>query len=83
MHMNSSDLEKLKKYLKEEMVKIKLKRIDTEKKVIVEALLKSSAISFIISLEFARKQRFKLKKTERLVYVRNVDGIFMSDIVHT
>jgi len=81
--MNSSDLEKLKKYLKEEMVKIKLKRIDTEKKVIVEALLKSSAISFIISLEFARKQRFKLKKTERLVYVRNVDGIFMSDIVHT
>jgi len=81
--MNSSDLEKFKKYLKEEIVKIKLKRIDTEKKVIVEALLKSSAISFIISLEFARKQRFKLKKTERLVYVRNVDGIFMSDIVHT
>jgi len=55
MHINSSDLEKLKKYLKKEMVKIKLKRIDTEKEVIVEALLKSSATSFIISLEFARK----------------------------
>jgi len=65
------------------MVKIKLKRIDTEEEVIVEALLKSSVTSFIMSLEFARKQRFKLKKTERLVYMRNVDGIFMSGIVHT
>ena len=50
MYMNSSDLEKLKEYLKEEMVKIKLKRIDTEEEVIVEALLKSSSTSFIISL---------------------------------
>ena len=48
--MNSSDLEKLKEHLKEEMVKIKLKRIDTEEEVIVEALLKSSSTSFIISL---------------------------------
>jgi len=59
MHMNSLDLEKLKEYLKEKMVKI------------------------IMSLEFARKQSFKLKKTKRLIYVRNVDGIFMSGIVHT
>ncbi len=50
MYMNSLDLEKLKEYLKEEMVKIKLKRIDTEEEVIVEALLKSSSTSFIISL---------------------------------
>ena len=81
--MNSLDLEKLKEYLKEEMVKIKLKRIDTKEEVIVEALLKSSSTSFIISLQFAKKQRFKLKKTERLVYVRNVDSIFTSGIVHT
>ena len=50
MYMNSLDLEKLKEYLKEEMVKIKLKRIDTKEEVIVEALLKSSSTSFIISL---------------------------------
>jgi len=29
-----------------------------------------------MSLEFAKKQGFKLKKIERLIYVRNVDGIF-------
>ena len=27
-----------------------------------------------MSLEFARKQGFKLKRLERLVYIRNVDG---------
>ena len=29
-----------------------------------------------MSLEFARKQEFKLKKIERLIYMRNVDGMF-------
>ena len=29
-----------------------------------------------MSLEFARKQEFKLKKIERLIYVRNIDGTF-------
>ena len=29
-----------------------------------------------MSSEFARKQGFKLKKIERLIYVRNVDGSF-------
>ena len=27
----------------------------------------------VISLEFARKQRFKLKKIERLIYMKNVN----------
>jgi len=27
-----------------------------------------------MSSEFARKQIFKLKKLERLIYIRNVDG---------
>jgi len=27
-----------------------------------------------MSLEFARKQGFKLKRLERLVHIRNVDG---------
>ena len=33
-------------------------------------------MELVISLEFARKQEFKLKKIRRLIYVRNVDGIF-------
>jgi len=30
----------------------------------------------VMSLEFSRKQRFKLKKIENPIYVRNVDEIF-------
>ena len=29
-----------------------------------------------MSLEFTRKQNFKLKKIERPIYVRNIDGTF-------
>ena len=38
-----------------------------------------------MSLEFARKQGFKLKKIERPIYVRNVDGSFNKErpIEHT
>ena len=42
----------------------------------VETLLGSRAIWLVMSLEFARKQRFKLKKIKNLIYVRNMDGIF-------
>jgi len=38
--------------------------------------LDSSATGLVISLEFVRKQRFKLKKIERPIYVRNVDSSF-------
>jgi len=44
--------------------------------VTVEALLNSGATGLVMSLEFVRKQRFKLKKIERPIYVRNVDGTF-------
>ena len=57
------------------MVKIGLERIDMQEGVIVEALLDSGATGLVMSLEFARKQGFKLKKTESEIYVRNVDGI--------
>jgi len=40
----------------------------------VEALLDSGATGLVMSSEFARKQEFKLKKLDRLMYVRNVDG---------
>ena len=58
------------------MVKIGLERIDTQEGVIVEALLDSGATGLVISSEFAKKQSFKLKKLERLINVRNVDGSF-------
>jgi len=41
----------------------------------VEALLDSRATGMVMSLEFTRKQGFKLKKLERPMNVRNVDGL--------
>jgi len=55
--------------LREVMVKIGLEKIDTQKGVMVEALLDSKVMGLVISLEFARKQEFKLKKIERLIYI--------------
>ena len=60
--------------LREVMVKISLERVDTQKGVIVEALLDSGAMGLVMSSEFTRKQGFKLKKIERPIYIRNVDG---------
>jgi len=62
------------KTLREVMVKIGLKMIDTYEGITVEVLLDSGATGLVISSEFAKKQGFKLKKLERLVNVRNVDG---------
>jgi len=62
--------------LREIMVKISLERIDMQKEVIVEALLDSSTIELVMSSKFTGKQRFKLKKIERPVYIRNVDSSF-------
>ena len=42
----------------------------------MKALLDNSVTGIVMSLEFVRKQRFKLKKVKKLIYVRNVDGIF-------
>jgi len=42
----------------------------------VEVLLDSGAMELVMSSEFTRKQRFKLRKIERPIYVRNVDGSF-------
>ena len=36
----------------------------------------SIIIGWVISLEFIRKQEFKLKKIERPIYIRNVDRFF-------
>ena len=62
--------------LREVMVKIGLERIDTQEGVTVEVLLDSRVTGLVMSLEFARKQGFKLKKLERPINVRNMDRSF-------
>ena len=63
-----------KDMLRKVAVNIGLKRIDIQEEVTVKVLLDSSVIELVISSEFARKQEFKLKKIERLIYMRNVDS---------
>jgi len=62
--------------LREVMVKIGLERIDMQEGITVEALLDSGATGLVMSSEFTKKQGFKLKKLERLMQVRNMDGSF-------
>jgi len=62
--------------LREVTVKIGLERIDMQEGITVEALLDSGTTGLVMSSEFARKQGFKLKKSKRLMQVRNMDGTF-------
>ena len=64
------------KILREVTVKIGLERIDTQEGITVEALLDSGVMGLVMSSEFTRKQGFKLKKLERPMNVRNMDGLF-------
>ena len=67
--------EKNEKLLREVMVKIRLKQEEEEEEVVTEVLLDSSATGMVMSKEFARRHKFRRMKLERLVYVRNVDGM--------
>ena len=62
--------------LREVMVKIGLERIDMQKEIIVKVLLDSGITGLVVSLEFVRKQGFKLKKIKRPIYIRNVNRMF-------
>jgi len=42
----------------------------------VVATTDSGVTGLVMSSEFARKQGFKLKKIENLIYIRNVDETF-------
>jgi len=55
-------------------MKISLERIDTQEGITVNTLLDSSATGLVMSSEFMKKQEFKLKKIERPIYIRNIDG---------
>ena len=50
------------KTLQKVTVKIGLERINIQEEVTVEALLDSGATGLVMSSEFTKKQRFKLKK---------------------
>ena len=39
-------------------------------------MLNSSAMKLVMSLKFSRKQRFKLKKIEKPIYIKNLDSSF-------
>jgi len=65
-----------RKSLREVTVKIGLERTNIQKGIIVEVLLNSRTTILVMSSEFARKQGFKLKKIEKLIYIRNIDGTF-------
>jgi len=71
--------------LREVMVKIGLEKINTQEGITVKALLDSGATGLVMSLEFAKRKGFKLKKIERPIYVRNVDGTLNKEgpIEHT
>jgi len=62
--------------LREVTVKIGLERIDTQEGIMVEALLDSGVTGLVMSSEFAKKQGFKMKRLERPINVRNIDGSF-------
>jgi len=71
------DIRKVKgELLREVAVKIGLERVDMQEGVMVEVLLDSGATGLVMSFESAKKQGFKLKKIEKSIYVRNVDGTF-------
>ena len=62
--------------MREGTIKIGLERLDMQEEIMVEALLDNGATGLLMSLEFARKKGFKLKKLERPMQVRNVNGSF-------
>ena len=62
--------------LREVTVKIGLKQEDKEERIVIEVLLDSRVIELVISSDFARKNKFKKKKLDWLIYVRNINSTF-------
>jgi len=71
--------------LREVIVKIGLKQEEDEEEIVVKALLDSGVTGLVMSSEFTRKNKFRKKKLNRLIYVRNVDSTFNHEelIEHT
>jgi len=73
---SSSSVEKKEKLLREVTVKIILKQEEDEEGIVVEVLSDSGVTGLVMSSEFARKNKFRKKELDKLIYVRNVDGTF-------
>ena len=71
--------------MREVTVNIGLKQEKEEEEIVTETLLDSGVTGLVISEEFAKKHRFRRTKLERLVYVRNMDGMlnYVEPIVDT
>ena len=71
--------------MREVTIKIGLKQEEGEEGIVTEVLLDSGVTKLVMSKEFARKHRFRKTKLERLIYVRNVDGMlnYAGQIVDT
>ena len=67
--------EKKEKMLREVVVKIGLKQEEDKERVVIEALLDSGVMRLVMSEEFVRRHKFRRTKLEKLVYMRNVDGM--------
>ena len=66
-------------------MKIRLKQKDDDEGVVVKALLNSGVTGLVMSSELVRKNKFKKKKLDRLIYMRNNNGTFNNEelIEHT
>jgi len=60
-------------------MKIRLKQKDDDEGIVVKALLNSGVTGLVMSSEFVRKNKFKKKKLDRLIYVRNNNGAFNNE----
>ena len=62
------------KPLREVWLNVRLERVDTHEGMSVRALLDSRAMGLFMSKRLAEKQGFKLKKLDKPIKVRNIDG---------
>ena len=57
-------------------MKIRLKQEKEKEGIVVEVLLDSGVIGLVTSSEFTRKNKFKMRRSRRPIYMRNIDSIF-------
>ena len=57
------------------MVKIALKQEDDKEEISIEVLLDSSAIGLVISSKFTRRNKFRKKKLDKPICIRNIGSI--------
>jgi len=56
-------------------MKVELEKLDTHEGTTVKTLLDSGAMGMFIDKEFIKEQGFKMEKLDRLLEVKNIDGM--------